>query len=381
MADDLDYYPPTVQNILDQDSLKWIFVGGKGGVGKTTTSCSIGVLLSAVRESVLIVSTDPAHNLSDAFCQKFTHEPTLVNGFDNLYCMEVESSKMAQDMQPSEAAQAAMGMSGEGLGGLQSMMKDLSGTLPGIDEAMSFTEIMKSVQRMQYSVIVFDTAPTGHTLRLLRFPTTLQSAIDKMMALKSRFGGLITQVSGMMGGSAGMQEEMLNKFEETRQTIEQVNTLFRDPDKTTFVCVAIPEFLSLYETERLVQELTKYEIDTHNIVVNQVLFAEPDICRKMVARKRMQDKYLNQIAELYEDFNVTIMPLRDYEVRGPDSLKQFAQYLINPYQPPKMTEGPASSTSVVKFIADKHNLDLKEVHNELEEAGLHVPLPLDEQPN
>lgn len=311
---------PTLQNILDQKELKWIFVGGKGGVGKTTCSCCLAVLLATVREKVLIISTDPAHNLSDAFRQKFTREPTMVGGFSNLYAMEVDPKVENDNIDQL---------------GDSSMISELTNAIPGIDEAMSFAEMLKLVQTMDYSVIVFDTAPTGHTLRLLQFPSTLEKGLGKLIALKSRFGGLINQVSSMLGGGADFREDaIMAKLESVKGVIEQVNEQFKNPDLTTFVCVCIPEFLSLFETERLVQELTKFEIDTHNIIINQVIYAE-DACesRLLQARVKMQKTYLDQFNELYEDFHIIKCPLLPDEVRGVDALQDFGKNLIVPYQP------------------------------------------------
>merc|ERR1711862_1000089 len=183
-----------------------------------------------------------------------------------------------------------------------------------------------------------------------------ERALGKVMELKDRFGGLIGQATSALMGGAGnpaqAQDALLGRLEETRSVINKVNDAFQDPTLTTFVCVCIPEFLSIYETERLVQELSKFGIDAHNIVVNQVLFPEKDaeelaewfdqnkallpkeareICTKMMARKRMRDKYIGQCFDLYgDDFHVTLMPLLDYEVRGVEKLKGFSESLINP---------------------------------------------------
>jgi arsenite-transporting ATPase len=193
--------------------------------------------------------------------------------------------------------------------------------IPGVDEAMSFAEVLKQVKSLSYEVIIFDTAPTGHTLRFLQFPTVMEKALSKISQLSRQFGPML---NGFLGASGRLPngQNMDEKMEALRSTISEVNEQFKNPDMTTFVCVCISEFLSLYETERMIQELNSYEIDTHAIVVNQLLFPKKDNpCEQCNARRKMQLKYLDQIGELYEDFNVVKMPLLTEEVRGSKKLE------------------------------------------------------------
>ncbi|GIQ91173.1 arsenical pump ATPase, ArsA/GET3, partial [Kipferlia bialata] len=134
--DDFPPLEPTLQNILDAKSLRWIFCGGKGGVGKTTTSCSLSVAIANEdpSRSILLVSTDPAHNLSDAFGQKFTGEPTPVNGVPNLHAMEVDSQKALSGKAAETTQDPDMPQQMNKLFEAASSFFTEGGSIPGMDE-------------------------------------------------------------------------------------------------------------------------------------------------------------------------------------------------------------------------------------------------------
>jgi len=338
-----------LSNIIDSQTLKWIFVGGKGGVGKTSVSASLAVLLSQKKSKILIISTDPAHNLSDAFNQKMGSQPTLINGFNNLYGLEINPKEMKDEDEDPLSDVLGVPLDDD----TQNLFEDLKNSIPGIDEALAIGLLLQVIDKMDYSLVIFDTAPTGHTLRMLNFPKVLEEAFGKLNSLKEKIGPMSGLLASSFGEGFKNLTEMMSVFQ---VQIEKIRNDFTNTSHTTFIAVCIPEFLSMYETERLIQDLNKGKIDCHNIVINQVLFvnkenenSECDMCK---ARFKMQSKYIRQIQELYgeeeidnegEDINmnsineenknnnkyyISILPLQEEEIRGIDLLKNFGKFLI-----------------------------------------------------
>jgi arsenite-transporting ATPase len=266
---------------------KYYMVGGKGGVGKTSCSSSLAVKFALAGHNTLLVSTDPAHSLSDSLDQDVTGGvPVAVDGTDNmLYAMEVDPDQAKAEFaafakQNDVSAGAKDFMSSVGLGGLADQLGDLKlGELldtppPGLDEAIAIAKVVQFIKDEKYAKftrIVFDTAPTGHTLRLLSLPDFLDASIGKIVRLRQKLTGMSDAVKGLFGVADEKQDEAVAKLEALKAQLQEVKDLFRDEKTTEFVIVTIPTVLGISESGRLLKELRKESVPVRRVVVNQIV--------------------------------------------------------------------------------------------------------------
>eukprot|EP00940_MAST-03C_sp_MAST-3C-sp2_P002729 g2729.t1 len=208
----------SIRSLIDPkgNDIQFVFVGGKGGVGKTTCSCAIATQFAKARpdQKVLLISTDPAHNLSDAFGQTFGGKPTKVNGVStmNLFAMETDPSHVVE----TEIKDTARGVAGEMVKDFQSWIANV----PGIDEAMALSTVLGHVQSGDFDLIVFDTAPTGHTLRLLQLPAVLQIGIDKLTSWKAKLSGVLSSVGSLLFASSTKESDEATAQAEAMKRLE-----------------------------------------------------------------------------------------------------------------------------------------------------------------
>ena len=245
-----------------------LLFGGKGGVGKTTTSTATAVHLADCGFKVLLVSSDPAHSTSDSLDCEIGTEPTPIEGVNGLYGLEMDPESKLSSILPKLGNMVDGMNSGgglQGLGGLgmmfdsgakeemeeiKSEVKTSEMILPGLDEALAFDELLKHVEDPNWDVIVFDTAPTGHTLRFLSLPEIIEAWSGRLIRLMRISGGIRSMLFGRKES-----QEMKEELERFRKRVLHVRRILSDPNITSFTLVTIPEKMGVNETLRAHQSL------------------------------------------------------------------------------------------------------------------------------
>ena len=309
-----------------QGQTTFIFVGGKGGVGKTSISSATALWLANQGKKTLIVSTDPAHSLSDSLEVTIGHYPVQIN--ENLFAVEIDPDKAMEEKQRALESKKSMA-SADQLMGLDFLGEqlDLASASPGADEAAAFEVFLSVMTSNEYDVVVYDTAPTGHTLRLLSFPEVMDSWVGKLMKAKAALGNATNALKNIIPFMDADEDiQTRQELEETKKQIDEAKAVLSDPDRTTFKMVVIPEEMSIYESERAIEALNKYDITTDSIIVNQVM---PDIsdCDFCHSRYMLQQKRLALIDQKFKDQVVAQVPLFKDEVKGQEKLMKLAEIL------------------------------------------------------
>jgi len=308
----------------------FVFIGGKGGVGKTTVSAATALWFAKQGKNTLVISTDPAHSLSDSFEKNIGHDPTPIA--ENLEAVEIDPEVAMQDYQAKMKEQQALNP-GMDMGMLQDQM-DMASMAPGIDETAAFDKFMQYMTTDEYDIVVFDTAPTGHTLRLLSFPEMMDSWVGKMIKIRRQVGSMAKAFKSIMPFMGDEEEEdrALEDMEETKKRIREARGVMADPDRTSFKMVVIPEEMSIYESERAMEALSKYNMVADGVIVNQIQPEEAD-CEFCAARRKIQEQRLKTIQQKFGNQLIAQIPLQAEEVKGMEKLKGIAEILYGDETP------------------------------------------------
>jgi len=309
---------------------EFIFFSGKGGVGKTSMACTHAVRYADEGKHTLIVTTDPASNLADVFEQKIGHHVTPITGVPNLSAMEIDPDTATKEyidraMAPLRAAFPAQMV--------QVMEEQMSGPCTAEVAAFDrFTDfIVQDVTAPEFDIVIFDTAPTGHTIRLLELPAEWSQSIDAA-----------SEGSGQtcIGPAAAIQD--------AKHKYEHALAALRDESLSTFTFVLHPEAIAIRETKRAIAELGKLEIHAHRLIVNGIIPTSEKVNPLFAARSKMQARYLEQIsAEL--PYPTQRMTLLSSEIQGAARLRQVGKIFFDGEQAP--AESEASGGKTVRMVA------------------------------
>lgn len=290
---------------------QFIFFSGKGGVGKTSMACATAVRHADAGQRTLIITTDPAANLADVFEQPIGHHITPLTGMDNLWAMEIDPDTATEEYKERALAPIRAAFPQPMVDVIDEQMSGpCTAEVAAFDRFTDFLVLDNEADRpVAFDVIVFDTAPTGHTIRLLELPAEWSNTISAA-----------EQGSGQtcIGPAAAIQSAKLK--------YERALAILRDPAQTRFTFVLHPEAIAIHETRRAIGELSKLDIRTHELIINGIIPPEATTNALFAARAEMQVGYLAQIKRDLP-YAARRMFLMDGEIKGIGRLRTVSALL------------------------------------------------------
>jgi arsenite-transporting ATPase len=280
----------------------FLFFAGKGGVGKTAVSCTTAVWLARQGLRTLLITTDPAAHIGDVLGVTVDPEPGLVAGVPGLWAARVDPKAAAAAYVERVIGDAIA--NGRDEDQIAAMREELDS--PCTEEIAAFDRFIDLISRDTYDVTVIDTAPTGHTLRLLELPIDWSRQLDVKV-----FASVDTAAADDVA----------------KARFGRVIDMMRDPRQSTFAFVMYPEATPIVEAARAIEELGTVGIPLGLVVANMVLPADVCTTPYTMARHRMQQRYLAEIARRF-DAPIMEVPLVDGEVAGLDRLAAMAGRLF-----------------------------------------------------
>ena len=317
--------PEGLGNGLDlrTEGLRFLIVGGKGGVGKTTVSTALGIGLAERHRSlrILIFSTDPAHSISDSLGMPVGDEITAVEGYSNLWALEIDAEILLDEFKGKYREDIKAVFDRFLAGGIdikfdREVMEELM-TLspPGLDEIMALSKIIDLMEEDRFDLFILDTAPTGHLLRFLELPELAREWLRAILQLLMKYRGVVRLT--------GVAERLL----ELAKSVRRIREALVDPDRCEFAGVTIPEVMATAEVGRLTAALRKLGVPFKNLVVNMVM--PPVECGFCAAKREEQLRNIDQISSDYREMDVVAMPLFDHEITSPERLRGVSSYLLS----------------------------------------------------
>jgi arsenite-transporting ATPase len=294
---------------------------GYGGVGKT--SCAIATALALSENfKTLLISTDPAHSVSDCLEQQIGFKVVKVEGSVNLSAIEVVADEALSGFirehqtELKKLLETSTNLDNDDIEEMMTL------SIPGIDEVMSFKTIIDFMEEGHYDKYVVDTAPTGHALRLISSPRLLDEWIKVAARMRWKYRYMITSFSG------SYQPDAVDTFLlGLKKTVKKIENILRDNTKCEFIPVCIPEAMAIKETGRLLLDLGKSEIIPRQIIVNNVMISqECDFCR---SRKAGQLPYLQEIRDTFTTLEKVEVPMFALEIKGLEALHKLNFFLFS----------------------------------------------------